>query len=108
MTEKKQAALRFDEDLLAAIDRRAKDVGLSRNEWIERCTRWTIHNLPFGADGPIRKQKAMEAPHDVAGEHSEDMGLDSPDGKMPYNPATDPGQRQSYHDNPKGPEDTTP
>lgn len=81
MTTPKQIALRIDPTLLAAIDARASDVGLSRNDWIEKCTKWAIHNLPFGASGPVRREAAVRAPHDVAGEYSVDMGLDNIEGK---------------------------
>lgn len=79
-----QITVRYDVDLLAAIDRRAKDTGLSRNEWVVRCTRWAIHNLPTPAHGkdPEAKRKFMEsAPKEVAGTRSEDMGLADMEGK---------------------------
>lgn len=81
MLAKKSTNLRIDAELLDAIDRRAGEVGLSRNEWIERCTRWAIHNLPFKASGPVRTKAARNAPDEVAGTYAEDMGLDGPDGK---------------------------
>lgn len=80
MTEK-QITVRMDDDLIDAIDRRAGEVGLSRNEWISRCTRWSIHNLPWKASGPVRRAAAARAPREVSGTYSEDMGLDGPDGK---------------------------
>lgn len=42
-----QVAIRFPDDLVAAIDARAKQVGLSRNEWIVRCCGWLVDNAPL-------------------------------------------------------------
>jgi hypothetical protein len=72
---KQQIAVRLDEGLLKEIDARAKEVGLSRNEWIEKSSKWVIHNLPFGAVGPVRRKAAQDAPHEVAGAYSVDMNL---------------------------------
>lgn len=84
MAEKTSYTQRIDVNVLTAIDVRAKEMGLSRNEWVERCARWAIHNLPdrqYLTD-PIAKQKfADSAPPEVAGNHPEDMGLDGPEGK---------------------------
>lgn len=80
----KSFSTRMDTDLIAAIDARAKDVGLSRNEWIVRCSRWAIHNLPdrqSGKDPAAKRAFADSAPPEVAGSYSMDMGLDGPEGK---------------------------
>lgn len=79
---KKAFNVRLDGPLLDAIDRRAKDVGLSRNEWIERCTRWVIHTLPADVTDPVAvSAMKASAPPEVAGLRSEDMGLNAPEGK---------------------------
>lgn len=84
MADEKQITLRVPSDVLDGIDARAKQVGLSRQQWIVRCARWAIHNLPDRQSGsdPAAKQKfADSAPPEVAGTRSVDMGLDMPEGK---------------------------
>jgi hypothetical protein len=81
MAEKKSTNIRIDSDVLDAIDARAKERNLSRNEWIEKCCRWALHNLPYGADGPHRRKVAAAAPPDVAGTHQVNLGLDDIEGK---------------------------
>lgn len=39
-----QIVLRLPKDLVAAVDRRAKLGGLSRNQWFERMARWVLIN----------------------------------------------------------------
>lgn len=65
----KQFAVRFPEPLLDRIDTRAKDVGLSRNAWLEKAVDWVLTYLPTGLKNPPRDQVATEAPDEVAGTH---------------------------------------
>lgn len=81
MSEKAQTNIRIDRDVLDGIDKRAKEVGLSRNEWIERCSRWALHNLPYRADAETRTRVALAAPAEVKGKTRMDMGLDGIEGK---------------------------
>jgi hypothetical protein len=80
-TEIKQIALRLTPELVAAIDARAKDVGKSRQDWVERSLRWVIQSLPVRASVSEAHHAALTAPYDVAGNKPVDMGLDRPDGK---------------------------
>lgn len=71
-------SMRFDTELLAAIDERVADVNshgdgpdLSRTEWMEKATRWCLRNLPYGATGPeVDKDKLRSAPLDVSGSYA--------------------------------------
>lgn len=38
----KQVQQRLPDDLAEAIEKRAKSVGLSRNEWINRALQWAV------------------------------------------------------------------
>lgn len=38
----KQHALRIDDDLMVAVDKRAEMVGLSRNAWIAKAIEWAL------------------------------------------------------------------
>lgn len=49
----KQIQQRLPDDLAAVIDERARTVGLSRNEWINRALRWAVEQ-------PIRTVKREE------------------------------------------------
>lgn len=42
MVAMKQVQQRLPDDLAEAIEKRAKAVGLSRNEWINRALRWAV------------------------------------------------------------------
>jgi hypothetical protein len=77
----KATNVRLSADLLDAIDRRAKTVGISRNAWLEKSLRWVIHNLPTGMSSAERVAAVQAAPPEVTGTFTEDMGLDGPDGK---------------------------
>jgi hypothetical protein len=80
MTDKQKRtplALRIDSDLLASIDERVTDVNaqhpgpsISRTEWIEKALRWTLRNLPYGADGPEVREASAEAPLEVSGTYA--------------------------------------
>ena len=43
-TTKTPFNLRLPKDLLDQVDRRAEDLGLSRNQWYENMTRWVLAN----------------------------------------------------------------
>jgi predicted HicB family RNase H-like nuclease len=38
----KQFVLRLPVELVEEVDARAKEVGISRNQWFERCARWGL------------------------------------------------------------------
>lgn len=63
----KQFATRFPEALLERIDARAKDVGLSRNAWMEKAIDWVLTYLPTGLAHPERDRVATDAPEEVTG-----------------------------------------
>jgi hypothetical protein len=48
-TDTKSFSLRLPADLVAKVDARAKEKNISRNEWYERMTRWTLANAPVSA-----------------------------------------------------------
>lgn len=77
---RKTISLDIEPHLLDAIDARAKDVGLSRNEWFNRTTKWVIHNLPVGMPKHALEEAARCAPEKVRGIEPVDMGLDTPEG----------------------------
>jgi predicted HicB family RNase H-like nuclease len=39
-----QIVLRLPKVMVQAVDRRAKNLGLSRNQWYENMTRWVLKN----------------------------------------------------------------
>jgi metal-responsive CopG/Arc/MetJ family transcriptional regulator len=41
---KQQLALRLPEDMLEQVDERAKNLGISRNQWFENMTGWVLVN----------------------------------------------------------------
>jgi metal-responsive CopG/Arc/MetJ family transcriptional regulator len=41
---KTQLALRLPQDLVAKVDERAENLGISRNQWFENMTRWVLEN----------------------------------------------------------------
>jgi len=71
-------SMRFDTELLEAIDWRIIDVNnhsdgpaLSRTEWFEKAARWCLRNLPYGATGPeLDKEMLKGAPLDVSGTYA--------------------------------------
>jgi predicted HicB family RNase H-like nuclease len=36
--------VRMDPDMLAQVDERAQELGVSRNEWLNNMTRWCLRN----------------------------------------------------------------
>jgi len=67
---------RLSPELLAAIDERVADVNahgdgkLSRNEWLDKCVRWSLRNLPYGASGPEVRETAASAPVEISGTYA--------------------------------------
>lgn len=49
----KQIQQRLSDDLAVKVEKRAKDVGLSRNEWINRALAWAVSQ-------PLRKTAKEE------------------------------------------------
>lgn len=84
-----QIALRMDDDVAAAIDKRVAEVkaasgqNLSRNEWINRVVKWTLHSLPVMCEPGPAHLAALHAPLDVKGTERHDMGLNHPEGIAP-------------------------
>lgn len=65
--EPKSFTSRLPEHLLERLDARAKEVGLSRNAWLEQAVEWVLTNLPHRMGNPDRDRAASEAPREVAG-----------------------------------------
>lgn len=63
----KTFSTRFSEGLLDRLDARAKEVGLSRNAWLEQAVEWVLTNLPHRVQNPERDRAAAAAPKEVAG-----------------------------------------
>ena len=86
MTEQQKSvamSLRLDPDVSEGIDLRLQDllathgIKMSRNQWINHCSRWALHNLPYGADKATKIAACLVAPDEVKGTTKYEMGLEA-------------------------------